>query len=109
MNERPKESDWKKFRGMVVDLRERYLREKNRELAAMLSDPGKTATEQFWETMEKMEKEQWILEECLDGHSRSKLFLSMGLMCRYGMLRREDLENFSPELQEELSRFLREK
>ena len=31
MEEKPKESDWKAFRKMVPELRERYLTEKNNE------------------------------------------------------------------------------
>ncbi len=69
----------------------------------MLTAPDKTPTEQFWDTLERMQKEKRILQDCLDRHSRSNMFMSMMLMLRYGMLE-EDLEGFSEELQDDLSR-----
>lgn len=105
MTQDPKESDWKQFSRMSADLRERYLKERNRELVAILTDPERTPTEQFWDTFEKMNEERKILSDCLGTHSRSKMFMSMALMCRYGMIRKDDLKYFSPELQEELDPF----
>lgn len=55
-----------------------------------------------------MKKERKILEDCLDGHSRSNQFFHMTLMCRYGMLQREDLEEFSEEMRSELDKYLQE-
>ncbi len=40
---------------MVPDLRERYLEEKNKDIAAILMDEGLTPTEQFWDARERME------------------------------------------------------
>ena len=66
---KPKESDWKRFRDLVPDLRERYLKKINHELVGMLTVPDKTPTNQFWDTFEQMKKEKRILQDCLDGHS----------------------------------------
>lgn len=99
MNQKPKESDWKKFRSIVDDLRERYLRKRNAQLVAELSNPEKTPTEQFWDTFEKMKNEKKILRDCLDGHSRSNMFLHMMLMFKYGMISEKELDGFSEELQ----------
>jgi len=98
----PKESDWKTFRNSVVELRERYLRETNPRLVKMLTDPAKTPTQCFWETLEEMKREGRILEDCLDGHSRSKMFGFMCSMLRCGMLKEEDLHDYSEELRERL-------
>jgi len=106
MNQKPKESDWKRFHRIVSDLRERYLKEQNVELVGILTDPKRSPTEQFWDTFEKMKEERKILIDCLDNHSRSHMFMSMALMCRYGMLKKEDLEGFSDELRDRLNRFL---
>jgi protein-tyrosine phosphatase len=103
---KPKESDWKHFRDTVEDLRERYLKEKNKELVEMLTNSEKTPTEQFWDTLEAIKKEKKILQDCLDGHSRSKMFISMCLMLRYGMLKENGLEGFSEDLQELLKTHL---
>ncbi len=102
----PKESDWKRFRKLVPELRERYLKGKNHEILNLLTAPGKTPTEQFWDAFDKMKKERKILVDCLDGHSRSKMFMAMALMCRYGMLNEDDLAGFSNELQDSLSAYL---
>ena len=107
MTGKPKESDWKRYRDMVSDLRERYLKEKNQELAEMLTSSDKTPTERFWDTLERMKKEGKILQDCLDPHSRSNMFMSMMLMLRYGMLKEEDLEGFSEELHHDLTSILR--
>ena len=99
----PKESDWKKFRAMVPILRERYLAARNGPIAALLKDPKKNETERFWDAMEEMEKEAKVLRHCLDGHSRSKMWLYMLSMIRAGMMTKDDLTEFSDELQKELS------
>ncbi len=106
MEQNPKESDWRKFRTMVPDLRERYLEAKNQELVNILTGSDQTPTERFWSTFEQMKKESKILRDCLDNHSRSKMSMSMMLMLRDGMLKKEDLNEFSDELREQLMVFL---
>lgn len=107
MYQKPKESDWKHFNAMTVDLRERYLKEKNQKLVQMLTASGKKPSAQFWDTFDQMNKEKKILVDCLDGHSRSKMTMCMALMLRYGMLKKEDLEGFSEELQNQMSHYLK--
>jgi len=97
------ESDWRKFRDMVPTLRERYLATRNARIAAMLTDVTKSETERFWDAMETMEREAGVLRQCLDGHSRSKMWLYILTMIRAGMLTREDISVFSAELQKEMS------
>ncbi|TVQ10431.1 MAG: hypothetical protein EA364_12420 [Balneolaceae bacterium] len=100
----PKESDWKQFRKMVPGLRERYLEETIPYIQDVLNDKNRTPTQRFWDTYKKMEKTGRILEDCLDGHSRSKMEMYMSLMFRYGLLKDEDLKHFSEELQDNLQR-----
>ena len=107
MEGKPKESDWKAFRKMVPELRERYLAEKNKEIAAIFMDEGRTPTQRFWDARERIEKERKILESCLDGHSRSRMKGYMYLMYRHGMLRDLDLENFSDDLRNDIKRLNR--
>jgi hypothetical protein len=97
------ESDWKRFRDMVPKLRERYLAERNSRIVALLSRPGKNETERFWDAMEVMEREAKILQQCLDGHSRSSMQRYMLTMIGAGMLTKADMEGFSEELQRQLS------
>ena len=88
---------------MVPTLRERYLAVRNARIAAMLKDPAKGETERFWDAMETMEREARVLRQCLDGHSRSKMWLYMLTMIRAGMLTRDDISAFSAALQKEIS------
>ncbi len=97
----PTESDWKKFSALVPVIRERYLTDRNARITALLTAPKKTETERFWDAMAEMEKEAKILHQCLDDHSRSKLWLFVRLMIYAGMLKKEDLTGFSDELQRE--------
>jgi hypothetical protein len=89
---------------MVPKLRERYLAEKNSRIVALLTNPKKAETERFWDALEMMEKEAKILQRCLDGHSRSKMWLFMMNMISVGILKKEDMAVFSEELQKEVSR-----
>jgi len=100
MIDKPLESDWKSFSKHVPNWRERYLSRKNKEIVAMLEDSRKTPTEQFWDTKQFMKDEAKILTNCLDGHSRSKMTLSLQLMFRYGLIGEPDLAEFSEELRE---------
>jgi hypothetical protein len=53
--------------------------------------------------MEVMEREVRVLRQCLDGHSRSKMWLYMLTMIRAGMLSRDDVAVFSADLQKEIA------
>jgi hypothetical protein len=97
------ESDWRKFRDMVPHLRERYLAGCNARIARIIADPKRNETERFWDALEEMEKQAKILRQCLDGHSRSSMFSFMCGMLSVGMLTKEDLLQFSEELQQKLS------
>ena len=97
------ESDWKKFSALVPKLRERYLADKNLGILRKFTDPKKTETEHFWDAMEAMEVEARVLRQCLDGHSRSKMWLFLLTMARAGMLKKEDLADFSEELRQRVS------
>ena len=101
MNE-PRESDWKKFRAMLPVWRERYLAERNRQIAAALSDAKKTETERFWEAEKLIGKEARILQRCLDDVRRSRMWERLTEMRAAGMIRREDLVEFSEELQKQV-------
>lgn len=96
-------ADWKLICEMLPALRERYLAEQNVRLASLLAEPGKTDTERFWDTFEEMRRQSKILRECLDGYSRSSMWMNMRLMLRVGMLKPEDLAAFSDGLRAELT------
>ena len=91
-------SDWKEFNRILPELRERYLRERNKELIVLLIDESKTPTERFWAVEEKAEKEAKILRKCLDGFSKSQAPLYLINLFRFGFMREEDLAGFSDEI-----------
>lgn len=97
-----KESDWKIFRKRVPEWRERYLQKKNKVIVGILTDQNKTATEQFWDTKGKIDKEARILVDCLDGHSRSKMDWYLVLMYHHGLISNDDLKELSEELREHI-------
>jgi hypothetical protein len=99
---KPKESDWKKFRNSLDRWRERYLKWKNDEIRSILEDENRNETEKFWDIVEFQKNESKKLRDCLDGYSRSKMTLHMALMKRYGMICKDDIEEFSEELQTHL-------
>jgi hypothetical protein len=96
------ESDWKKFRAMLPVWRERYLAERNAHIARTLTEPNKTETERFWAAEALFQKEAKTLYRCLDDISRSKMWLRLMEMRAAGMLKREDLAEFSDELQKQI-------
>lgn len=101
-----KESDWKLFRSKLDELRERFLNKQNIKLTKYLTDPSKTSTEQFWDSFEEMKNIESILKLCLDGYSRSKMFLHILAMYRHGMMTDEDLQQFSEETQKSVKAFM---
>ena len=103
------ESDWKKFSAMLPVWRERYLAEHNARLVRMLTDPQKTETQRFWDAEEQIHKEAKALRRCLDDLSRSKMWLRLMEMREAGMVRWEDLADFSAELQQQVFNDLRGK
>jgi hypothetical protein len=68
----------------------------------LLADTKKTETDRFWELEEEARKIARALRDCLDGHSRSKMRYFMHLMRYAGILKREDLTEFSEQLQEQI-------
>lgn len=100
MHDKPKESDWKAFRAMAPDLRERYLRDRNEELRTILSDDDRSPTERFWDAEERVREIAKTLRDCLDGHSRSKMEFFIMVMITNGMMTTDDLDAFSAEVRE---------
>ena len=104
----PSESDWKKFRMIVPELRERYLRERNSEIDAILRDESSTPTNKFWTASKRIEEIEKILRSCLDDHSRSTMMNYLMIMCRHQMLMEEDLDDFSEDVRGRLIEFKKE-
>jgi len=54
---KPTKRDWKTFREMLADLRERYLAGRNQTFITLLNSDERTPTEQFWDTLDAKKKE----------------------------------------------------
>jgi hypothetical protein len=102
-NNQPAESDWKRFRAIVPELRERYLRDRNADLISTLQDEALTPTEKFWTASERMEEIGGILRTCLDDHRRSTMIHALRLMVHHQMITDEDLNGFSEELRDRIT------
>lgn len=100
MPEKPLESDWKTFSKRLCEWRERYLEAKNQEILKVLVDEARTPTERFWDTYNMMRSEGRILKDCLDGASRSRMWLMMIGLYGSGFIGEKDLDEFSPGLRE---------
>ena len=96
------ESDWKRFSAMLPVWRERYLAERNPSIARALTNPKKTETERFWDAEEQIRKDAKTLHRCLDDLRRSTMLERLWAMRTAGMIKREDLTDFSPELQKQV-------
>ena len=96
---KPKESDWKKFKNSLDKWRERYLKWKNDEIRSILEDRDRDETDKFWDIVGFQKNEAKILRDCLDGNSRSNMILQMALMKKYKMIDRDDISEFSEEIQ----------
>ena len=103
MHDRPEEKDWRAFRELVPKLRERYIRARNKELAAILVDEERSPTEQFWELEERAGEIAQTLRACLDGHSRTKMRMFIVEMLGCGMMTADDLSAFSEELRQRMA------
>jgi len=96
------ESDWKKYNKLIPLWRDSYLQRKNQMIIDFLSDPTKTPTEKFWETKDKIYEQAQIMRACLGYNSRSKMWTSILSLYQYGFIVKEDLEEFSEELRNDV-------
>jgi len=103
MQKQPEEADWKRFRAIVPELRERYLRERNIELISILQGESGTPTEKFWTASERMEEIGGILRTCLDDHRRSNMVHTLARMYRHQMISEGDLNGFSEDVCERIA------
>ncbi len=92
---KPPESDWKMYRKLLPLWRDRYLQAKNQELISLLSQSGKSPTEQFWEAKTQMSEIAQLLNQCLGHTSRSNMLMSMLMMRHHQLIGEADLSQFS--------------
>lgn len=96
------ESDWKMYNELVPLLRDRFFLRKNEELVSILSQLNKTPTEVFWETKSQIDQQAEIIDQCFGNHSRSKMWMSILMMRRHGLIGDQELEPFSDSLKQDV-------
>ncbi|WP_340105777.1 hypothetical protein [Rhodohalobacter sp. 8-1] len=65
-----------------------------------MNDEKRTPTEQFWDAYDAMKKQDKILRDCLDGYSKSDMGMHILLLLGHGLMKEQDLDEFSDELRE---------
>ena len=96
------ESDWRTLRDSLGNWRTRYLAATTKEIADLLQADGQSPTERFWKAKERIDEESKILRDCLDGYSRSKMYMHLALMYRHDLIDEADLARFSDELRDRI-------
>lgn len=99
----PSEADWKNYKSMIPLLRERYLRDRNKELTTILNRDTSTPTENFWAAHERMREIGRTISDCLDDHRKSRMIHNLMLMYGHQMIADDDLDGFSEEVRRRIS------
>lgn len=100
----PKETDWKVYKKILPLVTGRFSERKLQFIAKYIQDSELASETRFWETKKKFKEIEKILDS-YSNYSRSKMHMNLLIMNRHNILEKEDLEMFSPELQEILKNF----
>ena len=96
--------DWTLFRSKLPDWQEAYMERLNKEYIQILSSEGK-ASDKFWE-LEKRIYQDKRSPGVIVQLRRRDMPIQLTSLLRDGAITRDDLKEFSPELQEVLSYLL---
>ena len=98
--------DWKLFRSKIPGWQEAYMERLNKEYIQILSSEGK-ASDKFWE-LEKRIYQDKRSPGVIVQLRRRDMPIQLTSLLRDGAITRDDLKEFSPELQEYLGFLLGE-
>ncbi|MDD6967059.1 MAG: multidrug transporter [Firmicutes bacterium] len=98
--------DWNLFRSKLPDWQEAYMERLNKEYIQILSSEGK-ASDKFWE-LEKRIYQDKRSPGVIVQLRRRDMPIQLTSLLRDGAITRDDLKEFSPELQEYLGFLLGE-
>ena len=98
--------DWNLFRSKLPDWQEAYMERLNKEYIQILSSEGK-ASDKFWE-LEKRIYQDKRSPGVIVQLRRRDMPIQLASLLRDGAITRDDLQGFSPELQEYLGLLLGE-
>ena len=94
------ESDWKTFRAKLQEWHEAYLERMNREYAEILSKPGK-ASDKFRALEKRINRDKYTLSIDIR-MSHSNMYYHLTSLLERGVIKPEDLNDFSSELRKQL-------
>lgn len=86
--------------------REKYLFKINKEIAEMITCGDYDTTEAFFKADTYQEQVKDTLSGCFDGNTKETLGMSLILMARCGMIYKDDVKEFSQDMQDKLQPFL---
>ena len=98
------EADWKIFQKLVTPWIERYFQEKNESYIRMLRSEGR-ARDKWWKLKDLMKNDIKVIESGTD-MSRSCLIDDLSILAANGIITVDELEKFTPKMQDQVIRFL---
>lgn len=98
------EADWKIFWKLVTPWIERYFQEKNESYIRMLRSEGR-ARDKWWKLKDLMKNDIKVIESGTD-MSRSCLIDDLSILAANGIITVDELEKFTPKMQDQVIRFL---
>ncbi len=100
------ERDWTLFKSKIVDWQESYMDRLNNEYIDLLSEDA-NPSEKFWRLDKRIKEDRKKAGVQLE-MSRSELISNIISLINHGAINFEDLHEFSDELKETISDFLRD-
>ena len=100
------EADWKVFRELKTVALERYCQQVLSDVASLSAGSGQSAHERCLALYDLVKHRDQKLALIFDGMSRSRASQQLTLIMRNDLLTEEEMARFSPELREEVERFL---
>lgn len=98
------EADWKIFQKLVTPWIERYFQKKNESYIRMLRSEGR-ARDKWWKLKDLMKNDIKVIESGTD-MSRSCLIDDLSILAANGIITVDELEKFTPKMQDQVIRFL---
>lgn len=91
------ESDWRRFKNLKRVVLERFCEGVLEECQRILADPGPGAHDRYLRLFRLTRERDRELARAFDGQSRSKAIVQLVAMRRLGLVRDEELHQFTPD------------
>jgi hypothetical protein len=93
-----KESDWKIFKSIKQEALDAFCNERLQEYEAIINDGSRTAHERYLDLFDLSRTRDKEMALLFDGHSRSKAFLQLLAIRRWGLANRTLVDKLSEDL-----------